>query len=59
MNPGSGERRRTPVLQRHSLTIRSAHRIDILSWPLAWLGLDGRIVWINPGDIVLATARRP
>jgi len=47
------------VLQRHSLTIRSAHRIDILSWPLAWLGLDGRIVWINPGDIVLATARRP
>ena len=34
-------------------------RLPILSWPLAWLGLDGRIVWINPGDIVLATARRP
>jgi len=26
---------------------------------LARLRLDERVVWIKPGDIVLATARRP
>jgi len=26
---------------------------------LSWQGLDGRVVWITPGDIILATARRP
>jgi len=26
---------------------------------LAWQGLEDRVVWLTPGDIVLATARRP
>ena len=34
-------------------------RLPLLSKSLAWLGLNDRVVWINPGDIVLATARRP
>jgi len=34
-------------------------RLPLLSRPLTWLGLTDRVLWINPGDVVLATARRP